>query len=308
MLHASSSKTLWSDCLSVCLDMPSPKADAFATQISSNIFKLGHDSSVDFDLQKIFSCFNQPAVMRFYEQHQKLGMDIAPFVFSMMVHVAVMLDGAEVFNPDASGHLTGVNLFLHLIGEPDKFRSYSRCIILCFCLSTNKSGLFKAFGNSMAVLSRLFPDFFIKSTVEEVNGKEKPNKTELLVSNDTELSLFQRLSKRVTNFPEYRSSPILPIHYLFEGECVHQYRWARCDQHSFRRLSGGHDGQRCKNRRIEVTLPRVRRNAKRYKNNWFHILPDRAWFHKHIGGIHRKFTPLDLPTVHDKHNDRRYSE
>lgn len=249
MLHKpSSDKTLLSEFLSMFLDMPSPRFDAFATQISSNIFKLGHESPVDFDLQKIFSGFNQPAVMRFYEQHEKLGLDIAPFVFSMMVHVAVMLDGAEVFNPDASGHLTGVNLFLHLIGEPDKFGSISCLAILRLHLSTNKSGLFKAFGNSMTILSRLFPDFFAKSTTEEVNGKEKSGKTELLVSNDTELSLFQRLSKRVNQFVESHLSSILRLDCPFEGERVHLHRRARCNQHSFRRLSRRHDRQRRQNR------------------------------------------------------------
>jgi hypothetical protein len=37
------------------------------------------------------------------------------------VHAAVMLDNAELFNPDGSGYLTGLNLFIQLIGEPGKF-------------------------------------------------------------------------------------------------------------------------------------------------------------------------------------------
>ena len=100
--------------------MPIQKPDAFVSQISKNIFKLGHDASFDFDVEKIFSSFDQPALIRFFQQHQNLGLDIAPFVFSMAVHVAVMLDGADVYNPDATGFMTGVNLFTHLIGEPDK--------------------------------------------------------------------------------------------------------------------------------------------------------------------------------------------
>ena len=65
-------------------------------------------------------------------------------------------------------------------------------------LGTNKSGLFKAFSSSMTVLARLFPNFFNKPTTEINNGKEKANAVDLVVNNDTELSLFQRLAKRVS--------------------------------------------------------------------------------------------------------------
>lgn len=65
-------------------------------------------------------------------------------------------------------------------------------------LGTNKSGLLKAFSSSMPILSRLFPTFFKKPITETVDGKEKNNTVDLLVNNDTELSLFQRLAKRVS--------------------------------------------------------------------------------------------------------------
>lgn len=175
------------------------KNDTFASQISRNIFKLGQSASLDFNVEEIFSSFNQPALIRFYEQHQKLGVDIAPFVFGMTVHGAVMLDGADIYNPDSSGFLTGVNLFTHLIGEPDKFPNLNSCRLYSFLLfsRTNKSGLFRMFSKSMAVLARLFPDFFMKSITEEEKEMEKSVKVDLVSSNDTELSLFQRLSKRV---------------------------------------------------------------------------------------------------------------
>jgi hypothetical protein len=50
----------------------------------------------------------------------------------------------------------------------------------------------------MSVLSCLFPEFFSKSVTEFTDGKEKTNQIDLIVNNDTELSLFQKLSKRVS--------------------------------------------------------------------------------------------------------------
>ena len=102
----------------IFLKMPFIKSDLYAEQISSNIFKLTHLSPIPFEIKLIFGLFNQPALLRFFEQHQTLGLDIAPFVFAMLVHMAVMLDGVEIFNPDGTGFLTSINLFLHLIGEP----------------------------------------------------------------------------------------------------------------------------------------------------------------------------------------------
>jgi len=50
----------------------------------------------------------------------------------------------------------------------------------------------------MSVLSRLFPTFFNKPSTEVVNGKERIHTIDLIVNNDTELSLFRRLLKRVS--------------------------------------------------------------------------------------------------------------
>jgi hypothetical protein len=47
-------------------------------------------ASSDFDVEEIFSLFNQPVLIRFYQEDQKLGDDSDPFVFSMTVHGAVM--------------------------------------------------------------------------------------------------------------------------------------------------------------------------------------------------------------------------
>ncbi|CAF4793209.1 unnamed protein product, partial [Rotaria magnacalcarata] len=33
----------------------------------------------------------------------------------------MMLDGVELFNPDGTGFITSMNLFIHLIGEPGAF-------------------------------------------------------------------------------------------------------------------------------------------------------------------------------------------
>lgn len=97
------------------------KSDPYTAQISKNIFKLSNLSPIPLDIKSIFGVFNQPALLRFFEQHQQLGHDMAPFIFAMLVHVAVMLDGAEIFNPDGTGLLTSLNLFVHLIGEPGEF-------------------------------------------------------------------------------------------------------------------------------------------------------------------------------------------
>ncbi len=78
-------------------------------------------SPIPFEIKSIFGLFNQPALLRFFEQHQSLGVDLAPFVFGMLVHMAMMLDGVELFNPDGTGFITSMNLFVHLIGEPGKF-------------------------------------------------------------------------------------------------------------------------------------------------------------------------------------------
>ena len=93
------------------LDMSIRRVDSYASQISKNIFKLDYISLIDLNVEKIFNSFNQPTLTRFYEQHQKLGMDMAPFVFSMLVHAAMMLDGVDIFNPEGTGCLTGMNLF-----------------------------------------------------------------------------------------------------------------------------------------------------------------------------------------------------
>jgi hypothetical protein len=50
----------------------------------------------------------------------------------------------------------------------------------------------------MSVLSRLFPQFFSKLVTEDIDGKEKTYGIDLIVNNDTELSLVQKLSKRVS--------------------------------------------------------------------------------------------------------------
>jgi len=109
--------------------MPTIKSDSYSTQISENIFKLTNVAPIPFDLNTIFGSFDQPALIRFFEQHQVLGLDIAPFVFGFLVHVTVMLDGAELYNPDASGYMTAMNLFVKLVGEPGKF------FLLLFLLS-----------------------------------------------------------------------------------------------------------------------------------------------------------------------------
>jgi hypothetical protein len=90
-------------------------------QISENIFKSTNISLIPFNINEVFGKFNQPSLIRFFEQHQKLGLDIAPFIFGSSVHAGVMLDGAELFNPDGSGYVTGLNLFIQLIGESGKF-------------------------------------------------------------------------------------------------------------------------------------------------------------------------------------------
>lgn len=111
------------------------KSDPYAAQISLNIFKLTNLSPIPFEIKTIFALFNQPALLRFFEQHQQLGHDIAPFVFAMMVHVAVMLDGVELFNPDGSGLITSMNLFIHLIGEPGEFLTFFyKCIVFFILL------------------------------------------------------------------------------------------------------------------------------------------------------------------------------
>ena len=100
------------------------KLEPYAAQISSNIFKLTSSTPIPFETTSIFGSFNQAALLRFFEQHQTLGVDIAPFVYGMLGHAAMMLDGVEVFNPDATGSLSSMNLFIHLIGEPGKFVSF----------------------------------------------------------------------------------------------------------------------------------------------------------------------------------------
>jgi hypothetical protein len=71
-------------------------------------------------------------------------------------------------------------------------------LILVLLSGTNKSGLFKVFNNSINVLKNIFPPFFSKPVTEIINGKEKLTTIDLIANNDTELSLFQRLSKRVS--------------------------------------------------------------------------------------------------------------
>ena len=114
--------------------MPYLKSDPYAAQISSNIFKLANTSPITFEIKSIFDLFAQPALLRFFEQHQNLGLDIAPFVFAMLVHMAVMLDGVELFNPDGTGFLTSINLFLHLIGEPGELLLVYLLTLLIFIL------------------------------------------------------------------------------------------------------------------------------------------------------------------------------
>ncbi|CAF1527429.1 unnamed protein product [Adineta ricciae] len=166
------------------LDMAPNKLEPYAAQISSNIFKLTNSSPIPFEMTLIFGSFNQVALLRFFEQHQTLGVDIAPFVFGMLGHAAMMLDGVEVFNPDGAGSISSMNLFIHLIGEP----------------GTNKSGLFRVFNNSINALEKIFPSFFSKPVAELINGKEVLSTVDLIANNDTELSLFQRLSKRENVF------------------------------------------------------------------------------------------------------------
>ncbi|CAF1538143.1 unnamed protein product, partial [Adineta ricciae] len=143
-----------------------------------------NSAPIPFEIQSIFGLFDQVALLRCFEQHRELGVDIAPFVFGMLVHAAMMLDGVEVFNPDAVGFLTSMNLFIHLIGEP----------------GTNKSGLFRIFNNSINVLRKIFPSFFSKPCTEVIKDEEIQNTVDLIVNNETELALFQRLSKRENVF------------------------------------------------------------------------------------------------------------
>ena len=116
------------------LKMPYFKSDSYVAQISLNIFKLANTSPITFEIKSIFDLFAQPALLRFFEQHQNLGLDIAPFVFAMLVHMAVMLDGVELFNPDGTGFLTSINLFLHLIGEPGELLLVYLLTLLIFIL------------------------------------------------------------------------------------------------------------------------------------------------------------------------------
>jgi hypothetical protein len=101
--------------------MPTSKNDSYSNQMSENIFRLTNVNPIPFDLLEIFRDFNQPALIRFFDEHKKLGLNIPPFVFGFLVHAAVMLDGAEVYTPDGSGYLTALNLFVQLIGEPGEF-------------------------------------------------------------------------------------------------------------------------------------------------------------------------------------------
>ncbi|CAF4841346.1 unnamed protein product, partial [Rotaria magnacalcarata] len=98
--------------------MPAMKPDPYATQISTNVFKFTNICPIPFDIKSTFQSFNQPALIRFFEQHENLGLDVVPFLFAMLVHVAVMPDGTELYNPDGTGFFTSMNLFIHLIGEP----------------------------------------------------------------------------------------------------------------------------------------------------------------------------------------------
>jgi len=112
------------------LGMPSIKSDPYAVQISSNIFKLTNAAPIPFEILSIFGLFNQAALLRFFGQHQALGVDIAPFVFGMLVHAAMMLDDVEIFNPDRTGFITSMNLYINLIGEPGEFvLVFFSCII-----------------------------------------------------------------------------------------------------------------------------------------------------------------------------------
>ncbi|CAF1451835.1 unnamed protein product [Adineta steineri] len=144
--------------------MPMQKNDSYSTQISENIFRLTNVSPIPFNLLEVFADFHQPALIRFFDEHKALGLDIAPFLFGFLVHTAVMLDGAELYNPDGSGYLTSMNLFAQLIGEP----------------GTNKSSLLRAFSSTMSVLSHLFPEFFSETVTETINGKETTNDVSLI--------------------------------------------------------------------------------------------------------------------------------
>ncbi|CAF4326492.1 unnamed protein product, partial [Rotaria magnacalcarata] len=61
---------------------------------------------IPFDIKSTFQSFNQPALIRFFEQHENLGLDAVPFLFAMLAHVAAMLDGTELYNPDGTGFFT----------------------------------------------------------------------------------------------------------------------------------------------------------------------------------------------------------
>ncbi|CAF4574724.1 unnamed protein product [Rotaria socialis] len=170
--------------LTIIKYMPTPKNESYSSQTSENIFRLANVAPIPFNLSEVFGDFNQPALRRFFDEHKKLGLDISPFIFGFLVHAAVMLDGAELYNPDGTGYFSSMNLFVQLIGEP----------------GTNKSGILRSFSSTMSVLSRVFPQFFSKPVTENVIGKETVDNIDLIVNNDTELSLFQKLSKRENVF------------------------------------------------------------------------------------------------------------
>ncbi|CAF4550038.1 unnamed protein product [Rotaria magnacalcarata] len=108
--------------------MPAMKPDPYATQISTNVFKFTNVCPIPFDVKSTFQSFNQPAVIRLFEQHENLGLDAVSFLFAMLVHVVVMLDGTELYNPDGTGFFTSMNLFIHLISEPEQTNpDYLRC-------------------------------------------------------------------------------------------------------------------------------------------------------------------------------------
>lgn len=116
------------------LDMPIQKGDFFSTQISENIFRLTNVAPIEFNLNEAFNSFNQPALLRFFDEHQKLGLDIVPFIFGFLVHSSVMLDEAELYNPDGGGFLTAMNLFVQLIGEPGSFSHHFFCFFYIYLI------------------------------------------------------------------------------------------------------------------------------------------------------------------------------
>jgi hypothetical protein len=107
----------------------------------------------------------------------------------------------ELFNPDGTGFITSMNLYIHLIGEPGEF------VLVFFHALFNYYSFIQVLINpdyleSSTIASihykKYFLLFFSKPVVEVINGKEISTTSDLMANNETELSLFQRLSKRVS--------------------------------------------------------------------------------------------------------------